>query len=73
MANRKIEPRLLPETHEYLQDLVETGTYGTNPTDVARALIDEGIRRAIPGKLIVAKRRSKPRSPTDQTGHAEDL
>jgi hypothetical protein len=43
MANKKVEPRLLPETHEYLQDLVETGTYGTNPTDVARGLIEEGF------------------------------
>jgi len=56
MANKKIEPRLLPITHAYLQDLAETGTYGSNATDVARSLIEEGIRRAIADKIINVRR-----------------
>jgi hypothetical protein len=73
MANKKVEPRLLPETHEYLQDLVDTGTYGTNPTDVARGLIEEGIRRAIASKLIAVRRSPKPQPPKGRTDRVEDL
>jgi hypothetical protein len=36
---RKIEPRLPPKVHAQLQRLVEIGTYGGNPTEVAKYLI----------------------------------
>jgi hypothetical protein len=36
----------------YLKDLALTGTYGRRHTKVAKALIEEGIRRAISQGLI---------------------
>ena len=54
--NKSIQPRLPPAAHAYLQDLVDTGAYGSNPTDVARTLIEEGIRRAL-GQGIIEVRR----------------
>lgn len=44
------------QTVEYLQELANTGTYGRKHTKVAKALIEEGIRRAIHGRLIRAKK-----------------
>lgn len=52
MANRKVEVRLAPTTHDYLDDLVAAGTHGRTATDVARTLIEEGIRKAIADKII---------------------
>lgn len=37
--SKKVEPRLPPKAYAQLQRLVEIGTYGANPTDVARYLI----------------------------------
>ena len=51
-TNKPIQPRLTPATHAYLQDLADTGAYGSNPTDVARTLIEEGIRGALASKVI---------------------
>ena len=34
-------------THGFLSVLAEKGTHGTSLTDVAKSLIEEGIRRAI--------------------------
>jgi hypothetical protein len=55
MANKPIQPRLHETTHAYLNDLAKTGTYGANPSDVARGLIEEGIRKAIADGIIVAR------------------
>jgi hypothetical protein len=60
VANRKAQPRLAPETLAYLQDLADTGAYGTNPSDVARTLIEAGIRDAL-AKGIIAVRRATER------------
>lgn len=57
-GNPKIQPRLSPGMFDYLQDLVDVGVYGTNPSDVARSLIEEGIRRAIADGLIHVRRRT---------------
>ena len=59
-ANRKIQPRLLPETLAYLQDLADTGAYGRSPTDVARAFIEDGIRKALADKIIDVRRSATP-------------
>jgi hypothetical protein len=59
MANKKIEPRLAPIMHAYLDDLVAIGAYGANPSDVARTLIEEGIRKAIAQRVIKARRTPK--------------
>lgn len=52
MANEKVQPRLAPTTHAYLRDLVKTGAYGTTPSDVARTLIETGIRDALAKNII---------------------
>jgi Arc/MetJ-type ribon-helix-helix transcriptional regulator len=56
MANKKVEPRLTPIMHAYLRDLVETGAYGDSPSDVARTLIEIGIRDALAKKLIAIRK-----------------
>jgi hypothetical protein len=40
---RKVEPRLPAEAFNQLESLVEIGTYGSNPTEVARYLIIRGL------------------------------
>ena len=52
----KVEPRLSPFTHAYLEELVETGAYGNNVTNVAKGLIEEGIRRAISDRIIEVRK-----------------
>ena len=47
----------MPEMHAYLQDLLDTGAYGTNVSDVARTLIEEGVRRALAEKIIQVRRK----------------
>jgi hypothetical protein len=42
-------------THGYLTDLAREGTYGPRPTDVAKSLIEEGIRHAIKDGLLTRK------------------
>jgi hypothetical protein len=44
------------QTVRYLKALAQTGTYGRKHTKVAKALIEEGIRRAIRDKLIVVEK-----------------
>ncbi len=53
---KKVEPRLSPNTHAYLKDLVATGAYGNNVTDVAKGLIEEGIRRAIADRIVEVRK-----------------
>jgi hypothetical protein len=59
MANKKTEPRLPPITHKYLQDLADTGAYGKTPSDVARTLIEAGIRDALAKGIITVRRPDK--------------
>jgi hypothetical protein len=40
---RKVEPRLPAAAYIQLESLVEIGTYGSNPTEVARYLIIRGL------------------------------
>jgi hypothetical protein len=40
---RKVEPRLPSLAYTQLESLVEIGTYGSNPTEVARYLIIRGL------------------------------
>ncbi len=63
-GNDKIQPRLPPIIHAYLDDLVDTGVYGKDPSDVARALIEQGVRRAI-AERIIAKRSVKNSKASD--------
>ena len=52
------------QTVDYLRTIAETGTYGRTHPKVAKALIEEGVRRAIANGLIkvVMEKRSKPKS-----------
>ncbi len=59
---KKVEPRLSPNTHAYLADLFETGAFGNNVTDVAKGLIEEGIRRALADHIIEVRRPSLPKN-----------
>ena len=43
MANKKVEPRLAPIMHTYLDTLVALGAYGKDKSDVARTFIERGI------------------------------
>jgi Arc/MetJ-type ribon-helix-helix transcriptional regulator len=56
MANPKIQPRLSEIMHRYLDDLVEIGAFGSSPHDVARALIEAGIRDALSKNLIAVRK-----------------
>lgn len=55
-ANKKIQPRLAPLSHAYLQDLADNGFYGKTPTQVAQRLIEDGIMSAI-GKNLIDRRK----------------
>ena len=70
--NRKIQPRLLPETFAYLQELADTGAFGSTPTDVARTFIEEGIRRALANKIIKIRRSKSPVGRSRQTRDDRD-
>lgn len=43
----KVQPRLDPLMHKYLDDLVKIKLYGKNKTQVARRLIEMGVMKAI--------------------------
>lgn len=51
------------KTHAFLALLAEKGTHGTSPTDVAKGLIEEGIRQAIEGEWLTAEEVRKIQRP----------
>ena len=55
MPNERVQPRLTPVMHAYLQDLADLGAYGKDKTDVARTLIEGGICQALADKIIKAR------------------
>jgi hypothetical protein len=57
--NKKVQPRLSALTHDYLQDLAETGLYGNNPTEVAKRLIETGVMEAIGKRHINVRHKTK--------------
>jgi hypothetical protein len=52
MPRRKIDARLAPVMHLYLDDLAKLGAYGRDKSDVARTFIEKGIRTALENKVI---------------------
>lgn len=52
VPTRKVEPRLPAATFSKLEQLVEIGTYGDNPTEVARYLIIRGIDDLIRAQVL---------------------
>lgn len=57
MANKKLEVRLPPIMHAYLQDLADVG-YGNGKTGVARRFIENAVTSALETGII-EKRRTK--------------
>jgi hypothetical protein len=60
MSSQKARTERLPVTLatgtlDYLAKLVRQGTHGTSVPDVAKTLIEEGIRRAITDGLLKAE------------------
>jgi hypothetical protein len=60
MARAKTPTQRLPVTLSlvtlgYLADLAQEGTHGTSATDVAKTLIEEGIRQAIRDRFLNRK------------------
>jgi hypothetical protein len=48
----RLQVMLSLKTHAYLAVLADKGTHGTHATDVAKTLIEEGIRLAIKDGLL---------------------
>ena len=57
--NKKVQPRLPALMHDYLQDLVRSGLYGNNPTEVAKSLIEKGVMQAIADRHIDVRRKGR--------------
>ena len=55
MENPKVDPRLPPIMHAYLDDLAALGAYGKGKRGVARTFIERGIQEAIE-KGVIKKR-----------------
>ena len=52
------------QTVDYLRDIAKTGTYGRTHPKVAKALIEEGVRRAIAdGLIMVVREQDSKRKP----------
>lgn len=52
MANDRVQPRLPPIMHAYLEALLDLGSYGKDKTDVARTLIKDGVNKALADGVI---------------------
>jgi hypothetical protein len=44
---RRIQITLSVRTHDYLAALATKGTHGSSIVDVARTLVEDGVRRAV--------------------------
>lgn len=58
----KVQPRLSPLMHSYLTDLVDSHLYGDTKTEVAKKLIEDGVRRAIADRHIDVRKPAKARA-----------
>jgi hypothetical protein len=57
---QRVPVTLALPTLDYLHQLVELGTHGTRVTDVAKALIEQGIREAIKDGLLKTRNSEIP-------------
>jgi len=60
---QRLQVSLSLKTHAFLAVLAEKGTHGTSVPDVARTLIEQGIRRAIREEFLDADDRQKVQNP----------
>lgn len=60
-GNDKVQPRLAPVMHRYLEDLAKLGPYGDSPTEAAKRLIELGVMDALAKKLIPSRGNRKRR------------
>ena len=51
----RLQVSLALKTHAFLSKLVEKGTHGTSIPDVARTLIEQGIRQVIKDGFLTAE------------------
>jgi len=61
--SQRLQVSLSLKTHAFLAVLAEKGTHGTSVPDVARTLIEQGIRRAIREEFLDADDRQKVQNP----------
>ena len=54
-TNPKIEFRLPPIMHAYLEDLADMGAYGKGKTGVAKRFVEQGIANALDRKVIAPR------------------
>lgn len=54
-ANPKIEFRLPPIMHSYLEELSGLGAYGKGAAGVAKRFVEQGIAAALEKKVILPK------------------
>ena len=59
-ATKRLSVTLAVATHEYLAVLASQGTHGTSLPDVAKTLIEEGVRNAIEKGFLGTLRESRP-------------
>lgn len=59
----RLQVSLSLKTHAFLALLVEKGTHGTSIPDVAKTLIEQGIRQAIRDGFLDAEERRKVQQP----------
>lgn len=64
MANKKMEVRLPPIMHAYLQDLADVG-YGNGKTGVARRFIENAVTNALETGIIEKRRAQEFESADD--------
>lgn len=55
MASPKVQCRLEPINHAYLEDLAKLGAYGKGKSGVMRRFIENGIQQAVE-KQVIAQR-----------------
>ena len=55
----RLQVYLALQTHAFLAILAEKGTHGTSVPDVAKTLIEQGIRRAVREGFLDAEDRRK--------------
>jgi hypothetical protein len=58
-GNPRVEFRLHPLNHAYLEDILKDGSFGGSKSEIVRRFVEEGIRRArrevgIPNRDIAA-------------------
>lgn len=57
---KRVNISLPAESYKLLEAMAQTGAYGSQPTDVAKTLVLDGIRAALRDRLITPPAASNP-------------